>query len=42
MLVSTFLYQTPVGISRNLHLPGLEKKHFSYKAKNGFVSDFKN
>ena len=34
MLVSRFLYQAPVGATRNPHLPGLEKKHLNYRAKN--------
>ena len=38
MLVSRFLYQAPVGATRNPHLPGLEKKHLNYRAKNFFVS----
>ena len=33
MLIEIFLYHTPVQLARNLYLPGLEKKHFSYKTK---------
>ena len=33
MLVSTFLYQTPVVIARKLYLIGLEKKLLNYKTK---------
>ena len=36
------MYETPVGIARNLHLPLLKKIHFSYKTKNCFVSYLKD
>ena len=35
-------YWLDTSIATNLPLPGLKKKHFSYKAKNVFISYFKN
>ena len=40
--VSLDIFASDTNTARHLYLAGLEKKHFSYKTKNVFVTYFKN